>query len=526
MAQNTDNSESANNGQQALDNTLAPDTLKDNNQDTYAAIDLGSNSFHMAVAQPEGRSIRIIDSLRAPVRLGAGLDNKKNITPATEEMALETLSQFSERLRDVPRKNIRIVGTNTLRRARNSDDFIEKAYDLLGKRIEIISGREEARLIFGSVAHTQPDNNDRKLVIDIGGGSTELITGSGTVPDVMESFNMGCVSAANNWFDGPQIEQHRLRGATVHAQLELQPMAENFIQSGWDSVFGCSGTIKASARMLFELGLSDVEGEITWSGIKKLQKELIKAGSVEKLRLETISKDRMQVIAGGISILAGIMKTLSIKHIQVSQVALREGLIFNMLGKSRHADIQSHTVRNIARRFQVDTHQADRVEKSAIEFFEAAVKPWKLDADTDASLLRWAAWVHEIGMSVAHTQYHKHGAYLIENSDLMGFTRAEQTALALMVRYHRRKFDREAFDPLPKAERERLLRLTVLLRLAILKHRSRRDINYPKNSFLFKSDKIRFEADQEWLDSHPLTNADLSDEAKHLDNAGFDLKVK
>jgi len=174
VAQNTDKSEAANSDQQAHDNTLAPDTLKDKNQDTYAAIDLGSNSFHMAVAQPEGRSIRIIDSLRAPVRLGAGLDNKKNITPATEQMALETLSQFSERLRDVPRENIRIVGTNTLRRARNSDEFIDKAYELLGKRIEIISGREEARLIFESVAHTQPENNDRRLVIDIGGGSTEL----------------------------------------------------------------------------------------------------------------------------------------------------------------------------------------------------------------------------------------------------------------------------------------------------------------------------------------------------------------
>jgi len=372
------------------------------------------NSFHMAIATPEGRSIRMLDSLREPVRLGAGLDAKKRIKTKTEKLALDTLHKFAERLRGIPRDNIRMVGTSTLRRARNSNQFASKAFEILGKRIEIISGREEARLIFESVAHTLPDNDDRRLVIDIGGGSTELVTGSGVTPVLMESINIGCVSSTK---------------------------ALSFARSGWDRVYGCSGTIKATARVLHELELVKVEDVITWAGLKALQKKLIKAGKIEKLRLESITKDRMQVIVGGISILMGVMKTLDIKEIYISQVALREGLIFDMIGKSRHADIQSHTVNNIARRFQVDESQLKRVETMALELYELASK---------------------VGLSVAHSGYHKHGAYLLEHADMMGFTQSEQAALALMVRYHRRKFDVEDFEFLPRPDQENVLKLTAL----------------------------------------------------------------
>ena len=507
-------------------------TLDENNssvdetrgESSYAAIDLGSNSFHMVVATPEGRSIRIIDSLRAPVRLAAGLDEKKRIKAKTQKLALETLNQFAERLQGVPVKNIRVVGTNTLRRAKNSRQFTAQVHEIIGRRIDIISGREEARLIFESVAHTQPDSGDKRLVIDIGGGSTELVTGSGTSADVMESFNMGCVSSTQTWFSNSVLDVERFRGATVHAQLELQPLAVAFKQSGWDTVYGCSGTIKATGRILHELGISESPDTFSAGDLKKLQKKLVKSGSVDKLQLESISDDRKQVICGGICILCGIMKTLDIKRIQVSQVALREGLIFDMIGKVRHADIQSHTVENIASRFQIDKNQADRVERLSLTLLSAARKHWKLD-EQDESLLLWASRLHEIGMSVAHTQYHKHGAYLLENADLMGFTQSEQISLAMLVRFHRRKLAEVAFEELSKNDRERMMRLTTLLRLAVLLNRPRLPIDYSELKFVIKSDRIQLKASESWFESRPLTCADLEDEARHLDNIGFELRL-
>ncbi len=504
---------------------FSEDTHPAADDQTYAAIDLGSNSFHMAVARPEGRAIRLIDSLRTPVRLGAGLDSKKRITTKTEKLALDTLRQFAERVREIPRANIRVVGTNTLRRARNSSKFADKAYDILGKRIEIISGREEARLIFESVAYTQPDHNVGRLVMDIGGGSTELITGTGTTPVLMESVNMGCVSFTKRWFSEGKLTSEKFRKATLEAQQELQPVALSFTQAGWDTVFGCSGTIKATARILHELDLESSDGEISWSSLKSLQKLMIKAGDIEKLKLESISKDRAQVIAGGICILMGIMKILGVKHMSVSQVALREGLIFEMIGKSRHTDIRSHTINNIAKRFQVDMAQATRVEDFAMKLFFLASNPWQLDSEEDANLLRWAARVHEIGFSVAHTQYHKHGAYLLSNADMMGFTQSEQTALSLMVRFHRRKFEIDPFDELPKSEREGLLKLTALLRLSVLINRSRNDAEHAITRYSFDSEQIKLHVDDEWLEQHPLTTANIEDEADRLENAGFELKL-
>lgn len=493
-------------------------------QQTYAAIDLGSNSFHMVVATPEGDSIRIIDSLRAPVRLAAGLDKSKRLAPKTEKYALETLSQFAQRLRGVPRKNVRVVGTSTLRRAaRNSDHFIDEAHDILGKRIEIISGREEARLIYGSVAHTLPKNEQRRLVIDIGGGSTELVSGKGLKPDLLESFNIGCVSSSSSWFGENRIEAKRMKGAIVHAQLELQPLTVAFTKKGWDEVIGCSGTLKATGRLLQELSLTD--GNITLAGVRKLQKHFIKARKIEKLELESISKDRMQVIAGGIAIVYAIMKTLNIDQIQVSQVALREGLIFEMIGKNRHTDIQRQTIDNLVKRYHIDTHQSGRVMEIAQTLFTQAEKVWKLDAETDLDLLLWASELHEIGLSVAHSQYHKHGAYLLENSDLLGFTKAEQIALALLVRLHRRKLNLDIIEHLPKSESSRLIPLTILLRLAALLHRSRQASGLDEISFQFKNNKIHFKADKQWFQTHPLTAADLDDEAVHLRNVNMELKI-
>ncbi len=491
----------------------------------YAAIDLGSNSFHMVIAEPEGNSIRKIDSLRMPTRLGAGLDKNKRLLPETEACALDALAQYAERLRDVPIKNIRVVGTNTLRRAKKREHFMREANRLLGKPIEIISGREEARLIYSAVAHTYPDNNQKRLIIDIGGGSTELAIGQGPHPTLMESVNMGCVSYTHRFFNGGQnVTPAAMKQATIEAQLELQPLIVTYKHFGWDEVVGCSGTIKAAARMLTELSISD--GTITRDGLRQLSRLILKAGSVQALNLSSISQSRTQVIVGGIAVLRAIMKTLDIKCIKASQVALREGLIYDMLGKAEHIDIQSQTIANLTARYSIDIRQANRVEQTSRKLFRQVSGPWQLDPEKDLDLLVWAAKLHELGMGVAHTQYHKHGAYIIENSDLLGFTQSEQTALAILVRYHRRKIEHDVFDSLPDNESTRLSLLLSLLRLSALLHRGRYDRPLDELNVSIKQEQITVSAPQHWLEEHPLTYAEIIAEAERLTHVTIKLKTE
>jgi len=335
---------------------------------TYAAIDLGSNSFHMVVAQEDGSTIRIIDSLRHPVRLGEGLDKNKNITDDTQERALQTLSQFAQRLRDVPKKRIRAVGTNTLRRAKNRKQFLAKAEQLIGKPIEIISGREEARLIYSAVSHALPETSGKRLVIDIGGGSTELVIGKKLKPDLMESINIGCVSFSKRFFADGKITKEQFKKAVLSAQSELEPVQREYRKKGWVEAVGCSGTIKAISRLQLELGISD--GVITLDGINKLLDKLYKAGDISKLDLQQISKDRTQVLAGGISVLKAIFKSLDIDTLHTSQVALREGLIFDMIGQVEHHNTQLQTIESLSNRYSIDLEQVKRVEVTANRLFD------------------------------------------------------------------------------------------------------------------------------------------------------------
>jgi len=491
---------------------------------SYAAIDLGSNSFHMVVAEPERDSIRIIDSLRVAVRLGSGLDANKRLTNETMTRSLEAIALFSERLRDVPRKQFRIVGTNTLRRAKNADEFMQQAHALLGKRVEIISGREEARLIYAAVAHTQPDPDHRRLVIDIGGGSTELIVGHGLKPRLMESVNMGCVSVMNHFFENGKASSKSFKRAVTYAQLELQPLKQAYRHSEWETAIGCSGTIKATGRILAELGITD--GVITRKGLSELTQRFIDAGNVNELSLSSLSQDRSQVILGGVAVLQAVLRAMKIDTLHVSQVALREGLIFDMIGKREHTDIQQETLSTLNWRFSIDEAQATRVEATANKLFKHVEKDWKLDNDSDLGLLCWAARLHEIGMGVAHSQYHKHGAYIVAHCDLFGFSRAEQNALSLMVRFHRRKIDSSAFAGLPKADSKRLLQLLALLRLAALLHRGRHDDDLKRVKLRVKGTTLTFSVTEDWVSDMPLTRAELESEAERLEQIGIQLRIQ
>ncbi len=478
----------------------------------------------MVVAQEDGNTIRIIDSLRHPVRLGEGLDKQKNITDETQERGLQTLSQFAQRLRDVPKKRIRAVGTNTLRRAKNRKQFLAKAEQLIGRPIEVISGREEARLIYSAVSHALPETSGKRLVIDIGGGSTELVIGKKLKPCLMESINIGCVSFSKRYFNDGKITKDQFKKAVLAAQSELEPVQREYRKKGWVEAIGCSGTIKAVSRLLLELGISD--GVITLDGINKLLDKLYKAGDITKLELKQVSKDRTQVLVGGIAVLKAIMKSLDIDALQTSQVALREGLIFDMIGQVEHHNTQLQTIESLINRYSIDLEQAKRVELTAKRLFDLVSESWALDTDTDLQQLKWGAQLHEVGLGISHTQFHKHGAYILEKSDLLGFSIAEQTVLAFLVRYHRRKLDVDAFSNLSKTEQDRIGRLLSLLRLSALLHRGRHDSDADKLKFKVKDNQLSVIADQKWMDEHPLTEANLISEAARLDEIGVTLKVK
>jgi len=488
---------------------------------TVAAVDLGSNSFHMVVAQVVDGQLNIIDRLREMVRLAAGLNARNELSPEVAQRAFDCLRRFGQRVRDLPRGAVRAVGTNTLRKARHSDDFLTQAESALGHPIDIIAGREEARLIYLGVSHTSAVPEGRCLVADIGGGSTEVIIGEHFDPQYMESLYMGCVSMSQSHFGDGVIDKKRMRKAEIAARLEVQPVERSFRQLGWKGAIGASGTIKAIGNVVNAAGWCN--GGITLESLCKLRDALVEAGHVDRLQLAGLSPERAPVFPGGVAILLGLFEELGINAMQVSDGALREGLLYDMLGRLQHEDVRERTINVMRERYSVDRLQAARVELTAMELLRQAGEPWCLDQDEHANLLRWAADLHEIGLAVTHSGYQKHGAYLIENSDMPGFSRREQSMLAMIVRAHRRKFPSNSAKGLHSSDEEAVRCLAVLLRMAVLLHRSRLDDPLPP--FLLNTGKksLHLEFPDNWLRHHPLTKADLAKEADLLAAAKLQL---
>ena len=489
--------------------------------ETFAAVDLGSNSFHMVVARFEDGQVRIIDRLKDMVRIASGLDSNNNLTEEATERSLESLRQFGQRIREVPRTNVKAVGTNTLRLAHNGNDFIRRARVALGHNIHIISGQEEARLVFIGVAHSVYNHEGASLVIDIGGGSTELIIGKGFQPEVAESLYMGCVNVSQRFFPDGNISGRRMRDAILFARTELETIEAGYRRIGWDTVLGSSGTIRAIADIAVAQGWSE-EG-VTREAVEVLRKRLVSAGHHDKLYLEGLTDRRKPVFAGGVAILSAIIEALDLEHIQVSDGALREGIIYELVGRHQNQDIRKSTVADIALRYSVDREQADKVATTAETLFDQVRKRWRFD-DADRNVLLWSAQLHEIGLGIAHAQYHRHGAYLLSYSDMPGFSRQEQQNLALLVRAHRRKFPVLEFDQAVLENQEKLQRLAVLLRLSCVLNRSRSYSAPPDVKANADADSLSLKFPQDWLDNHALTRADLEAEAVYLEAIEFTLK--
>ena len=493
---------------------------------TFAAIDLGSNSFHMAVASTTDSHMQMIDKLRQPVRLGAGLDSNNNITTETMNRALECLSMFRERLKDVPINQIRAVGTNTLRRAGNADEFNDAALDALGVPVEIIAGREEARLIYTGVTYGIRDNKKR-LVIDIGGGSTEFIAGIGSEANIVESISIGCVSANTCWFKADLPNSKKLgkqfEKSIASSRLETDVIVPDYLKHGWDICIGSSGTIKATERIIQSFYPDEIG--ISAERLQALIEKIIKKGPEVLNQVASISDDRREVILGGLSVVKATFDALNIKRMQVSHSALREGVIVDLAGHSANDNVRRNAVNNMQQRFRIDTEQAARVFATAERLFKHAAKNWTLDKKRDRAALRSASHLHEVGLSVAHEQYHKHGDYLLSNADMLGFSRNDQRFIAALVRNHRKKIDTTVTDSMKKSEQSRYYKLLILLRLASLFHRTRNSAQTPEVSADFSDNSINLNIPHDWLNKHPLTYAYIEDEIDKLASIGYQLTL-
>lgn len=490
---------------------------------TLAAVDLGSNSFHMIVAHIDASGhVHVLDRLREPVRLGDGLDARGNLSAAAQERALACLRRFGERIRDFHSDKVAAVGTNTLRMAKNAREFLHQAEAALGHPIAIISGREEARLIYLGVAHSLAKHQQgKRFVMDIGGGSTELIIGQGFEPLHLESLRMGCVSSSKAFFVDGRLAQANWDKAITAAQLELRPIKAAYRAIGWDSATGASGTIRAVAKVIQENGLAPYG--ITLANLHTIRDWMIAAGHLDQLKLAGLGDDRKPVFAGGLAILIAVFESLKIAHMEVSDGALREGLIYDRLER-QYADIRDKTVQVWQQRFQLDSNYAQTVRHTALELFNRCRDAWQLPAYL-GELLGWAAELHELGLAVSHNSHHKHGAYLLEHADLPGFSTEEQRWLSVLVRTHRQKLSPKLFALLDQAQYQNALYLSVILRLAVLLHRSHKQVA-PAIAHLQQAKNhlaLRFAVDIR--QQKPLLFADLQREQEFLKAVRFDLVI-
>lgn len=492
-------------------------------QASIAAVDLGSNSFHMVVAQTTNGHFKVVDRMREMVRLAAGLGPDNILSDSAINLAIECLQRFGERLRDFDTDNVRVVGTNTLRKARNNRAFQARAEAALGYPIDVIAGREEARLIYLGVSHGLEDESDLRLVIDIGGGSTELILGRHFDPLAMESLHMGCVGMSAAHFADGAITAARMQTAELRARQELEPIEAIYREHGWQSVIGASGTNLAIRDVIVANGWS--KDGITKASLEQLRDELIAAKHIDKVNLSGLSDERRPVFPGGVAILLGVFHTFGIEHMRVSSSALREGLLYDLLGRIQHEDVREQSVDGLIDRYGIDRAQGHRVFMTAKEFWAQIVEPVEVSGGEMERLLRWASAVHEIGRSIAHSQYHKHGSYLLAHLDMPGFSRGEQRQLAILVRGHRRKFPLEEFDTLPEPPRRQIETLCILLRLSVVLHRRRSETGLPDIGIKIEDDKIRLRFPKGWLEAHQLTTADLEQEVIYLKAANYKLKI-
>lgn len=496
-----------------------------------AAVDLGSNSFRLIVGRveetPSGSPIYQVDAMRESVRIAAGLSSDKLLDRASQLRGFEALKRFGERLRDFHPDHVRAVATNALRVAKNADEFLAEAQHALGFPIEVIAGREEARLIYAGAAHSVPAIAGKRLVVDIGGGSTEFIIGSQYTPIHMESLYIGCVSHSRLFFAAGNVDEYSMRQAELAAKREIEIISAEYKQAGWDQAIGSSGTARALAELIEANGFNDphITHGISRGGLERLKRALIKAENVNRLKLNALKADRIPVLAGGLSIMLGVFEELGIDYVDTTDGALRLGVLYDLLGRTQHQDMRTVTVESFKRRYSVDAEQSKRIADLAIGFYEQ-LEFASTDTATDSDrrlenrmFLDWAAALHEIGLSISHAAYHKHSAYIASHADMPGFSRTDQARLAGLVLGHVGK--------LGKLSHARDVDWTLLfcLRLAALLCRRRADVKLPAIQVSQAGGGFDVRLPNDWVSLNPLTDYSLVQEAAEWEKIGKPYRV-
>ncbi|OZI57274.1 exopolyphosphatase [Bordetella genomosp. 1] len=485
-----------------------------------AAVDLGSNSFRLSIGRVvlENGVAQIyqIDRLKETVRLAAGLSSDRRLDDDTIDRAVSVLERFGERLRSFHPNRVRAVATNTFRVARNTPEFLPRAEAALGFPIEVIAGREEARLIFSGVAHSLPPSPNKRLVIDIGGGSTEVIIGKGFDPGLMSSLYMGCVSYSRQFFGDGVVDAYQMKLAELAARREIEVIAKQYRKMGWKEAYGSSGTAKALYAILTECGFSD--RGITRAGLAKLKERIIRSGRVVPSELPGIKLERADVLPGGLAIMSALFDELNIDTMHTGDGALRLGVLYDLLGRDDEHDKRIESVRQFMKRYHVDANQARRVRQTALALFDELM-PDAAERTELRNAIGWTADLHEVGLSIAHNAYHKHTAYVLENADMPGFSRAEQQLMALLAMTHQGKLGK-----VEVRSREKWIAI-LCLRLAALLLRRREDVSPLPIKVSVKGTSIVVQAERAWLDSHPLSDFTLRGEESEWSKVGFSFEL-
>ncbi|WP_281630418.1 exopolyphosphatase [Vibrio sp. St2] len=487
-----------------------------------AAIDLGSNSFHMVVARVVDQDLQLVSRHKQRVRLAAGLDAQKNLDNASIERGLECLAMFAERLQGFEECNVRIAATHTLRQANNAHIFLQRAREVLPFPIEIIPGVEEARLIYLGVAHTQPES-DSKLVVDIGGGSTEMIIGKGFDPELINSKQMGCVSYTKLYFANGKLSRKNFAKAILAAEQRLESIAHRYCKKGWEIAFGSSGTIKAIREVLIGMGYDD--GIITAKRLDKLVEKLCDWPTIEDIDLSGLTPDRKPVFAAGVAILMAIFKDLKIDEMHFSEGALREGLLFEMEDGFKRSDIRMRTTENLASKHLVDLDHAARIKHQAQSFLQQVHQDLGIKKSSELfDLLDWSALLHEVGLSISLQAFHRHSAYILRHTYMPGFNREQQTVLAMLVRFQRKALKLHEMEEFTLFKKKHIIGVIRILRLAILLNGQRNEDALPKLMLSIDGDTWTLGSeDDEWLEHNKLLHADLMTEQEYWNNAGWAL---
>ena len=486
-------------------------------QGRVAALDLGSNSFHLLIARIDSDKIRYLDRHKEMVRLAEGLDERKRLSEEVAARALEALGRFAEIIDGIDKDSVRVVGTNTLRTLQESDEFLEKAESIIGVPINIISGIEEARLIYLGVTQDFAPSDKHRLVVDIGGGSTELIIGRDLTPHRLESLYMGCVTYSRRFFRDTILNQDNYDSAIRAARREIRAHREQFQAESWGEAVGSSGTIRTVGEIV-NRNWPD-EHAITLRGLEKLAKKIIKAGHTDNIDLLGLKEDRRTVIAGGAAILHALFLELGIERMIVSDYAMKEGIIHDLAGRVRRSDARYVTIRNMMENYRVDAAKAKQVEEHALELLDIVKNDLSLPVDNARQLLMWASSLHEIGLTISHSGFQKHGAYIVLNADMLGFSKLEQKQISFLILNQRRRIRAVAESYHFTAD----WLLVLVFRLACLFNRSRKSHDLPAIAIKGKN-KFSIKMDEDWLQGHPLTKEELEAEVQYW--SGQDIQFK